>query len=126
MAADILLLDDDVIQGATRKAILDQAGYRTILVTEGQRALDALQSPEGYDVRLVVTDHSMPVMNGPQFVRAARKNGYTFPILVLSGYPDIEEQYDSLDVAIRVKPFPPEQFIAFVRYLVDSCNLRSA
>ncbi len=85
-----------------------------------------MQSAEGFSVRMVVTDHLMPGMNGPEFVRALRKAGFTFPVLVLSGYPDVEDEYTSLDVAFRVKPFPPDQLIAFVQYLLGSLERRTA
>jgi DNA-binding response OmpR family regulator len=126
MAVDILLVDDDAVQGATRKAILDRAGLHATVVSHGQEALNYLRSEQGFTVRMVVTDHLMPGMNGLEFVRALRKAGYTLPVLVLSGYPDVEDDYRSLDVAFRVKPFPPDQLIAFAQYLLDSFELRSA
>jgi DNA-binding response OmpR family regulator len=126
MAVDILLVDDDAVQGATRKAILDRAGLLVAVVSHGQEALNFLQSAEGFTVRMVVTDHLMPGMNGPEFVRSLRKAGYSFPVLVLSGYPDVEDKYESLDVAFRVKPFPPDQLIAFAQYLLSSFERRSA
>jgi len=126
MAVDILLVDDDAVQGATRKAILDRAGLLAVVVSHGQDALNFLRSAEGFTVRMVVTDHLMPGMNGPEFVRALRKAGYAFPVLVLSGYPDVEDEYKSLDVAFRVKPFPPDQLIAFAHYLLNSFERRSA
>ena len=126
MAVDILLLDDDAVQGATRKSILDRAGYSAVVLSHGRVALNFLQSPEGFSVRMLVTDHLMPGMNGPEFVRALRKAGYVFPILVLSGYPDVEDEYKSLDVAFRVKPFPPEQLIAIIQYFLSSLERRTA
>ena len=126
MAVDILLVDDDAVQGATRKAILDRAGLLAAVVSHGREALNFLQSAEGFSVRMVVTDHLMPGMNGPEFVRALRKAGFTFPVMVLSGYPDVEDEYTSLDVAFRVKPFPPDQLIAFVQYLLGSLERRTA
>jgi DNA-binding response OmpR family regulator len=126
MAVDILLVDDDAVQGATRKAILDRAGFFAIVVSRGQEALNFLRSTEGFTVRMVVTDHLMPGMNGPEFVRGLRKAGYALPVLVLSGYPDVEEEYKSLDVAFRVKPFPPDQLIAFAQYLMSSFERRTA
>jgi DNA-binding response OmpR family regulator len=126
MAVDILLVDDDPVQGATRKAILDRAGFFSTVVSHGQQALHFLQSAEGITVRMVVTDHLMPGMNGPEFVRALRKAGYTLPVLVLSGYPDVEDEYESLDASFRVKPFPPDQLIALAQYLLKSFERRSA
>jgi DNA-binding response OmpR family regulator len=126
MAVDILLVDDDVVQGATRKAILDRAGHLAAVVSHGRDALNFLQSAEGFTVRMVVTDHLMPGMNGPEFVRLLRKSGYVSPVLVLSGYPDVENEYKSLDVAFRVKPFPPDQLIAFAQYVLSPFERRSA
>jgi CheY-like chemotaxis protein len=126
MAVDILLLDDDAVQGATRKAILERAGHHTVVLAHGQEALNFLQTPQGYSIGMVLTDHLMPGMNGPEFVKALRKAGYTLPVLVLSGYPDAEDEYKTLDVAFRVKPFPPEQLIAFVQYLIGSSHRRTA
>jgi DNA-binding NtrC family response regulator len=121
MAVDILLVDDDPVQGGTRKAILDRAGLFAAVVSRGQDALNFLQTAEGLGVRMVVSDHLMPGMNGPEFVKALRKAGCAFPVLVLSGYPDAEDEYESL-----VKPFPPDQLIAFAQYLLNSFERRSA
>jgi len=126
MAVDILLVDDDPVQGATRKTILDRAGLFCVVISNGREALNYLHSAEGMSVRMVVTDHLMPGMNGPEFVKALRKAGYAFPVLVLSGYPDVEDEYQSLDISFRVKPFPPDQLIAFAHYLLNSFERRSA
>jgi CheY-like chemotaxis protein len=126
MPVDILLLDDDAVQGATRKAILERGGHHAAVVSHGAEALKFLESPEGFAVSMVVTDHLMPGMNGPEFVRALRKAGHRLPVLVLSGYPDVEDEYESLDATFRVKPFPPDQLIALVQYLIDSYHRRTA
>ncbi len=126
MPADVLLVDDDVVQATTRKAILERAGHSIAVAADGREALRLLESPEGFSLRMVITDHLMPGMNGVQFVAALRKAGYSLPVLVLSGYSDVEDEYASLDVAFRVKPFPPDQLVAFVRYLIQSSERRTA
>jgi len=126
MPVDVLLVDDDSVQAATRKAILDRAGFSVAIAPDGREALSFLASPDGLSVRMVVTDHLMPAMNGAEFVASLRAAGYRLPVLVLSGYADVEEQYDSLDVAFRLKPFPPDQLIALVQYLLASAERRTA
>ncbi len=126
MPVDVLLVDDDAVQAATRKAILDRGGLSVAIAADGREALKFLESQGGYSVRMVITDHLMPVMNGVDFVRALRKAGYLFPVLVLSGYPDVEEQYESLNVAFRIKPFPPDQLIALIQYLLAASERRTA
>jgi CheY-like chemotaxis protein len=126
MGVDILLVDDDAVQGATRKAILDRSGYSVRVAGDGQHALAFLRSSEGYSVRMVITDHLMPKMNGPEFVSLLRNSGFRLPVLVLSGYADGEPEYEELDVAYRLKPFPPDQLIALVQYLLASAERRTA
>jgi CheY-like chemotaxis protein len=126
MPVDILLLDDDAVQGSTRKAILERAGYVTRVASHGPEALNFLKSPEGASVRIVITDHLMPGMGGPEFVRGLRAFNSIVPVLVLSGYTDAEEDYESLQVVFRVKPFPPDQLIALIRYFVESAERRTA
>jgi DNA-binding response OmpR family regulator len=126
MPVDVLLVDDDAVQAATRKAILNQAGHSVAIAAEGRAALKYLDSQDGSTVRMVVTDHLMPGMNGVEFVSSLRKAGCLLPVLVLSGYADVEEEYASLDVSFRVKPFPPDQFVALVKFLLAAAERRTA
>jgi DNA-binding response OmpR family regulator len=66
-------------------------------------------------LKLVITDHLMPGMNGPQFVTELRRRFPRLPILVLSGLPDGETEYNGMNVTYRVKPIAPEQLIQFAR-----------
>ncbi len=126
MAVDVLLVDDDVIQVNTRKAILESAGLSVAVSENGGAALEFLYSQNGIPIRMVITDHLMPGMNGPEFVAALRRDGFLGPVLVLSGYADVEDEYLQFSVAFRVKPFPPEQLIALVQYLLSNSERRTA
>jgi len=126
MPLDVLLVDDDAVQAATRRAILNQAGHSVAIAADGQEALKFLDSADGSSVCMVVTDHLMPSMNGVEFVSRLRKAGNLLPVLVLSGYADVEREYESLDVFFRVKPFPPDQLVALVRFLLTAAERRTA
>jgi len=127
MNAEILLVDDNPIQTATRQAILSLRG-RTVAVAEGShRALELLEDPELFQsVALIITDHWMPDLNGPQFVDLLRRRMPTIPILVISGLPDAEVEYVGLDVIYRTKPVLPEQLLALVDSLLDEPMSRTA
>ncbi|HEX3984962.1 MAG TPA: response regulator [Acidobacteriaceae bacterium] len=115
MATDILLVDDNCIQATTRKAILARSGRSVALASDGRQALDFLRdSDAAHPVGLIVTDHLMPGMNGPEFVAQLRLSYPRLPVLVLSGLPDAEEEYCHLDVMFRVKPFPPDELLSLV------------
>jgi CheY-like chemotaxis protein len=123
----ILLVDDNLIQTATRKAILEQAGSRVLVAADGPAALELLSRlPASEKVGLIVTDHLMPGMNGPELVGAIRREGFDTPILVLSGLPDAEAAYDKMGVIFRPKPFPPEELISLTQKLLGKPMRRTA
>lgn len=127
MTADILLVDDNGIQAATRKAILARLGRSIVLAGRADEALDFLFASDSADpVGLVITDHFMPGMNGPQFVAALREHFPAVPVLVLSGMAEAESEYGQLDVTFRVKPLPPDDLLRLVQALLPEPIARSA
>jgi CheY-like chemotaxis protein len=127
MNARILLVDDNHIQSATRRAILESCGREVSIAPQGRQALELLSEPGfGQAVGLVITDHLMPVMSGPEFVRELRRRGFTIPVVVLSGFPDAETCYEGLDVIFRLKPLDPPRLIQLVQDLLGNCMRRTA
>ncbi len=127
MTTCILLVDDDAVQATTRKAILERAGKSVFVAPNAKAGLNMLQDPEFFSaVGLVITDHLMPQMNGPQFITALRDFMPTLPVLVLSGFPDGEAEYEGLDIVYRVKPFAPDQLIHLVKSLMSEPMSRTA
>jgi CheY-like chemotaxis protein len=123
----ILLVDDNHVQSATRRAILESAGREVSIAAQGQRALEILSDPEtSKEISLIISDHLMPVMGGPEFVTELRRRGFTLPVIVLSGFPDAEPVYEGLDVVFRLKPMDPAGLIRLVNDLLDDCMRRSA
>jgi CheY-like chemotaxis protein len=126
MSSRILLVDDNYVQSATRRAILEGCGREVSIAPQGQRALELLEEPTAQEFGLVITDHLMPVMNGPEFVAELRRRGSKVPVLVLSGLPEAEAAYVGLDVIFRLKPFDPDSLIRLVQELLGECMRRSA
>lgn len=118
MTTNLLLIDDDAVQAATRQTILKRAGYFVIAALNPARALEQFQRNEfPAEISLVITDHLMPGMTGATFVRALRKTHPTLPVLVISGLLEAEEQYAGLDVTFRMKPLLPEHLLETVKEL---------
>ena len=127
MISRILLVDDNLIQSATRRAILAGCGRDVNIAQQGQQALEVLDQPDATQgIGLIITDHLMPVMSGPEFVAEVRRRGITLPVIVLSGLPDAESNYEGLDVIFRLKPFDPDSLIRLVEELLGECMRRSA
>lgn len=127
MSVRILLVDDNDLQSATRRAILEGAGREVCIASQGRQALELLDEPgTGSPIGLVITDHLMPVMSGPEFVAELRRRGYMLPVVVLSGLPDADGAYQGLNVVFRPKPFEPDSLIRLVQDLLGDCMRRSA
>src|SRR5260370_36824602 len=121
MTANLLRIDDNAVQAATRQTILRRAGYFVVAALSPGRALEQIQSgdlPE--EIRLVITDHLMPGMSGADFVRALRKTHPTLPVLVISGLEEAEREYAGLDVTFRMKPLQPDNLLETVKQLVGA------
>jgi DNA-binding response OmpR family regulator len=123
MPATLLLIDDNAVQAATRQTILKRAGYFVIAALNPSRALEQIQGGEfPAEIRLVITDHVMPGMNGADFVRALRQTNPAVPVLVISGLEEAEDEYQGLNVTFRMKPLLPDHLLATVHGLVRDGN----
>lgn len=119
--AAILLIDDNAIQAAARQTILRRAGYFVIALLNPVRALEQFRANDfPVEIRLVVTDHLMPAMNGAEFVRELRRTHGELPVLVISGLEEAEEEYAGLNVLFRLKPLQPEHLLTHVHHLINN------
>jgi DNA-binding NtrC family response regulator len=119
MTANILLIDDNAVQAATRQTILRRAGYFVIAALNPARVLEQIQSGDlAEEMGLVITDHLMPGMSGADFVRALRKTHPRLPVLVISGLEEAEQEYAGLDVTFRMKPLLPDNLLETVKQLI--------
>jgi len=127
MASTILLVDDNPVQAATRQAILTHSGNKVLVAADGSQALTLMEDTElAKNVRLVITDHLMPKIGGPQFVAKLRQRFPNVAVLVLSGMPDAEAEYSGMNVLYRLKPIAPEELISLVRSLCPEALGRTA
>ena len=99
-AGVILLVDDeDLIRGTTAQ-MLDDMGYTVIEAASAQEALPHLSNPE---LAMLLTDHLMPGMSGTELAREAQGRRPGLPILIISGYADLDEV--AADLPRLMKPF---------------------
>jgi CheY-like chemotaxis protein len=96
----ILYVDDEIgiVQVATQ--LLERAGYRVTAFTDPRAALEALlTSPQAFDV--VVTDFSMPGMNGIELAERIRAVRQDLPVIVTTGYITETERAHALAIGCR-------------------------
>jgi PAS domain S-box-containing protein len=80
----ILVIDDEEAIRTMVQRTLERFGYRVILAANGAEGV-ALYSRQGGEVSLVLTDMTMPVMNGPATIVALRCLNPQVQIIASSG-----------------------------------------
>lgn len=115
----VLLLDDNAAQLTMREMVLRKDAIECQVATTAQSALALLRSGSGSKIGAVVTDHLMPGMDGVEFVRQLRSFNPEMPVIVISGLPDADREYQGLNIVFRLKPCEPEDLIALVRSTLD-------
>jgi CheY-like chemotaxis protein len=82
----VLLVDDDEPVRETLALLLEDAGYRVLQAADGCKALALLAA--GQTVDALVTDLSMPGLDGLAVIRAARARCPGLPAVLLTGSAD--------------------------------------
>ncbi len=114
MGATVLIVDDDPAVLAMAANILEKAGYRTMLASNGIEALHVFQSyAEHIDV--VVTDLVMPEMSGVELAERIHAAYPRMNIVLMSGYVPDEYRGVCESYPFLAKPFRTEKLLAAVQ-----------
>jgi CheY-like chemotaxis protein len=97
--------------------MLEDLGHEVIEAHSGSSALDILRS--GRAVDLVITDYSMPEMNGAQLAKAAREIQPDVPILLATGYAELPSGL-GVDLPRIGKPYQQDQLAAKIEKVMGS------
>lgn len=125
--AQVLLLDDNPAQLMVRELLFRRAQIACCVAANPGDALALLQSDlNEATIGAVITDHLMPGMSGVEFVRRLRAINRNLPVIVLSGLPDAEEEYDGLQVVFRLKPCEPDELLSLVTRALQGPDCRPA
>src|SRR5487761_1414690 len=112
--ARILIVDDEAQIIRVLSMACTAQGYRVKSASDGQSALNVLKS---WSANLVITDLSMPKMDGVELCRAVRKQS-NVPILVLSVRNQEKIKVEALDAGADdyvTKPFQIDELLARIR-----------
>lgn len=126
--ARILLIDDDRLLLRALPAVF-QNGLRAITIdtaSSAEQALRLIQSAE-YDV--IVSDFSMPGLNGMDFLKECKTVRSDIPIILLTGYGTHELEDEALQegaYALIQKPVDADIFLSVVTRAVIRRELRQA
>ena len=119
----ILLVDDEAAITDNLAPLLRRSGHEVVVAADGDAALEALGvvgGPAGTadPPDLVVLDVMMPGTDGRSVLRAARAQGLTMPIILLTQVGESLERAMALEEGADDylnKPFDPHELLARIR-----------
>lgn len=114
----VLVVEDDPDLNRQLRAGLIDAGYAVDSALDGEEG-HYLGSSEPYDV--VVLDIGLPKMDGLRVLEDWRRNGLTFPVLLLTARDRWSDKVQGFDAGADdyvPKPFHMEEVLARLRALV--------
>lgn len=114
----VLLVDDDRTIRELTQLILEGANYRVLPAANGVEALNYFRTAQQPDVLL--TDLSMPIMDGVELVQALRAQGFGVPVVLLSGYDSPEIVGGTPGCQVLRKPISRETLLAALHKALDS------
>lgn len=112
----ILFVDDEAIFRELARKVLFRNGYRVLLASNGAEAVSVFTKHLA-EVRLVITDISMPVMDGVALVRALKTLNPAVCIIVSSGLATDEamkKAKESGSSGFIQKPYTAETLLKIV------------
>jgi len=109
----VLVVDDDEDVGSLTSMLLEHAGYNVLRVCD---AIDALAELKKRHFDVVVTDYSMPTLNGLELLERIRAHAPETPVILMSGLlPDILAAHKGLrPFACLRKPYERNAFLTLV------------
>ncbi|MEA2059740.1 MAG: ATP-binding protein [Thermodesulfobacteriota bacterium] len=121
----ILLVDDEESIVQIEKHILERLGYSATAFTSSQSALKAFEAwPDDFD--LVVSDMTMPEMNGDQLSEKLMQIKPGLPFIMCTGFSERinKEKAEQMGIkAFLMKPVAMHDFAQTVRSVLDRAKI---
>lgn len=121
MKGVLLVVDDERIVRESLHDIFEMDGYTVYTAVDGE---DALRRLKQVPVDLVVTDITMPGMDGIQLLKSIRMVNEQLPVIIITGNPSAQTTLEALRCGASdyiTKPFSSREVLASV----DRALLRS-
>ena len=111
----ILIVDDDELQLRTLKSILEGEGHPVMASTTGAAALEMAERGK---FSLALLDIKLPDIRGDELARRLRELDGGLSIILVTGYPSMQDCIDALDLGIHeilLKSIDSEELLRVTR-----------
>ena len=105
----VLVVDDEESILDVTEGFFQRKGHEVFTAANGEEALEVINAEK---IDCCFTDINMPKMNGLELAEELQKRDHTFPVVIMTGYPSIENTIDTLKngvVDFLIKPINLEQ-----------------
>ena len=115
---NIIIIEDDAKTAAFVSKGLEQAGFNTVVASDGVEGLFKLQTGE-FDIAIV--DIMLPGMDGFTIIQKLRESRIKTPVIVLSAKNSVEDKVRGLQAGgddYLAKPFSFTELLARIQALL--------
>ena len=119
----ILVAEDNQNSAKLMKIILNQAGYKVTLATNGIEALEVMDKKH---VDLIILDVMMPKMDGFEFTRQLRQSGNNTPIIMVTAKYQNEDKCEGFIAGTddyMVKPINEQELLLRIKALLRRAQI---
>ncbi|KJR42475.1 two-component response regulator [Candidatus Magnetoovum chiemensis] len=120
----ILVVDDEPQMRNALKEAIQRLGYKAVLAENGQ---DGLTKMGTTPFAMVITDMKMPKMDGLTFLKAIKKKVGNLPILVITGFGNVENAVEVMKEGAYdylMKPFSFDNLTKKINAIMEADNNR--
>ncbi len=117
----ILLVDDEATVLKVMQRSLEKSGYRVLTANDGEEGFALFKQHAG-EIHLVITDISMPGLDGPEMTAAIHKISPSIPVLGTSGLDTHPDQETLRALGLRKilgKPCNSQTILQAIRQVLD-------
>ena len=114
----LMLIDDDPAESRLVSALAAREGWRSLIVTSSQEALEKLVNEHGADVRAVLLDQSVPGDAAAELIREMRSLRPNVPLLILTASTSPLLAVEAMRAGATdylIKPVGPDRLMAALR-----------
>ncbi len=92
-----LIVEDERALRLLYGQIQESGGFSVVLAASGREALEVLEAEEGGEFGVIVSDITMPDMDGIGLLRSLRQRGWDTPVILVTGSPAVESAVSALE-----------------------------
>jgi len=124
----VLVVDDVAAVRKSIRTILASAGYEVVEAEDGEQAIGMLEQMEdALPIDAILCDLRLPHMHGAEAIAYIRNRYPAMPVVVLTGYPDVELAVSLMRKGVLdflVKPVLADELLTVIKRAVGQSVMR--